>query len=947
MEAHSLSSPRWQTIGLLVLSLAAGCTDGTTTTTLCVLNATEDGGQAIECSDGTRIEVADGLPGVDGVTCTATEAVAGTVDIACDDGTVFTVEDGADGQSCTARAEADGSVTIVCGGDEESLGPATDGTSCTVSEDGGDVVVSCDDGTEATVHDGDPGGTCSVSETEGGVRIECDDGTIVDVGDGAAGGDCTTHTDEATGDLVVECADGTSVIVEGGGDATVFGVATLAGASDHTGILVELEGTALSATTDADGSYEIDGIPPGTYAAHYSFGDYLPQRRPNVLALPGRNELPPVELGLSEQVGSGDVFVVDLCVDPETSEATALLWLEDYALVEAASPPPPPRGLVLTGGTARPGYNPLPLVAQGRLVHFDPRTGATAVLGEDVPSTGVACSPDGTAVALLENAELATSFEGDLVIWDGEKTSVDGGVSACGLEWSPSSEAIAYLTDLRLPPLVLGRAIAAPQGDLSVFARGSDMPVSVDGPVGCSDFFTAPVRPPLGLAAADDLPHGVFDSSPEYEWSPAGSSLRYLRSGGLFGTLAYYRLSDGDNVELSAHASWDPGVYSPDGDFIVYWADDSGSAEAYLFDTAAVAGPVTRLSDNGAAAAPWFAWSPNSQYVAHSDNRNTSAEFDLEVWDVGTGEPAGDVLAVNMSAFAWVFSPDDSGLLFAALEPNVPAEPAGNGGTGSLAFWDAVSETVAILSDGVETSALQASYSPSGDKLLFVQYPDGLVGDARLIEAGELADTPVRTGVFDRNGPQLATSGLATVWGPDGDSAVVLEVPPAPVGGFGAAPEAWLYSFVADDEVLLSADPLSSSLPVQYNAGGSALAVFSFGTATLPGGLDAFRGVLLVELTEWDVDALASAPVSASTLYASYSETGDSLFYLEVDPNQMGDPTADVFVWPALGSEPQAVDSGARVLSGFAQRADDAAYAKLSTSFPAVMQSGPYRVALP
>jgi hypothetical protein len=52
--------------------------------------------------------------------------------------------------------------------------------------------------------------------------------------------------------------------------AAVSGTVKLQGAADHSGVLVELVGTAFSTTTKADGSFSLPGIPPGPYTLKVS-----------------------------------------------------------------------------------------------------------------------------------------------------------------------------------------------------------------------------------------------------------------------------------------------------------------------------------------------------------------------------------------------------------------------------------------------------------------------------------------------------------------------------------------------------------------------------------------------------------------------------------------------------------------------------------------------------
>jgi hypothetical protein len=156
------------------------------------------------CDGGEFIAV--DLSGQDGTSCTVTDDGAGTVTIACEDGTVATVSDGQDG--------TDGQ-------------DGQDGTSCTVTRDdaAGTTTVSCEDGTVAVVEDGQDGqngqdgqdGTsCTIADTAAGAIIACGAETVT-ITDGQDGSSCSASTD-AAGAVTIACDDGTSATIPAGGE---------------------------------------------------------------------------------------------------------------------------------------------------------------------------------------------------------------------------------------------------------------------------------------------------------------------------------------------------------------------------------------------------------------------------------------------------------------------------------------------------------------------------------------------------------------------------------------------------------------------------------------------------------------------------------------------------------------------------------------------------------
>ena len=67
----------------------------------------------------------------------------------------------------------------------------------------------------------------------------------------------------------------------------IKGNAFLQGSADHSGILVELVGTAISTTTDAAGLWQMDSVPVGIYQVRFSKTDYSTVIVNNALALEG------------------------------------------------------------------------------------------------------------------------------------------------------------------------------------------------------------------------------------------------------------------------------------------------------------------------------------------------------------------------------------------------------------------------------------------------------------------------------------------------------------------------------------------------------------------------------------------------------------------------------------------------------------------------------------
>lgn len=103
-------------------------------------------------------------------------------------------------------------IEIDCGDDA----PATLPTAiCTASDDGeGSYVLECADGSSVVISDGS---SCSAADDgEGTVTITCEDGSTASVSDGADGESCTVSADD--GGATITCTDGTTATVLNGVD---------------------------------------------------------------------------------------------------------------------------------------------------------------------------------------------------------------------------------------------------------------------------------------------------------------------------------------------------------------------------------------------------------------------------------------------------------------------------------------------------------------------------------------------------------------------------------------------------------------------------------------------------------------------------------------------------------------------------------------------------------
>lgn len=148
------------------------------------------------------------------------------------------------------------------------------------------------------------------------------------------GGAIEALTEDAV--ITVECA------------TTLGGYAYLEGrplppAGDHSGILVTLEGSGLTALTDASGAYLFADVPAGTYTVMFTHEDFLATQVVNVVVLENEaNVLCGYKLlaGDINNDGSVDILDLSLCAasfgtaDPETDvNADGTINIYDLVLI--------------------------------------------------------------------------------------------------------------------------------------------------------------------------------------------------------------------------------------------------------------------------------------------------------------------------------------------------------------------------------------------------------------------------------------------------------------------------------------------------------------------------------------------------------------------------------------------------------------------------------------
>ncbi|HET9595070.1 MAG TPA: carboxypeptidase-like regulatory domain-containing protein [Anaeromyxobacteraceae bacterium] len=383
--------------------------------------------------------------------------------------------------------------------------------------------------------------------------------------------------------------------------AEVAGSASIFADPDPSGIAVALDGSALSTSTAADGSFALADVPAGMYDATLSRGRFV-EHVPRLLALPGATGF----------IVDGDLFPVGAIEIPRAvriaSRAASYVLTRDRARVVFTAPDASTgvRSLYLANvdgaalrqlatGISEPNVLELApdeaavLVASffGAVETVSLVTGARAALAGNSP--GWAWSPDGDHLLVLDRTPSGTRLVA-AVPRDG--TTVELAVQP-GLAFAtPASpgEVPGVFDPNPAPPFTAGgsqvllyRDFTGRDGTLELVPVAGGAPkvvaqhvtrlvLSLDGgtilaEAGTPSPFTSTPGPPLQLTVASALTGAVtasLDAVASYQLSPDGSRLvagTGLVAGATFGSAPTYALSvvdlaRGTATQLAAGAHW-------------------------------------------------------------------------------------------------------------------------------------------------------------------------------------------------------------------------------------------------------------------------------------------------------------------------------------------------------------------------------------------------------
>ena len=168
---------------------------------------------------------------------------------------------------------------------------------------------------------------------------------------------------------------------------------------------------------------------------------------------------------------------------------------------------------------------------------------------------------------------------------------------------------------------------------------------------------------PLSVETLLSLSSSVGGETPR--WAPegdrillGGSNLRLIRAEG--GAISDLPVSTGGSGHFlaSAEPQW-----SPDGQWISYVSDRSGTPEIWLWSVEG--GEAFRITGNGGRLIKGYSWSPDGRRIAFSGNRH--GQYDVWTVEVPSGEARRLTDGPELEVYpAW--SPDSESVLYVELD---------------------------------------------------------------------------------------------------------------------------------------------------------------------------------------------------------------------------------------------------------------------------------------
>lgn len=162
---------------------------------------------------------------------------------------------------------------------------------------------------------------------------------------GGSEGRCTLR-DSLAGAIEMRCPGGDAPLVPlGMGEQPlggIQGVVRLFGRADHEGIEVEVVGTSMRTTTDAEGRFEFEGLRAGMYGVAARIEAYEEAEAEDIMVLPGAWTTQNLELRTGRRILGGESWEftpspVDETFLARTEGTLAVVWPEEASAITIAS----------------------------------------------------------------------------------------------------------------------------------------------------------------------------------------------------------------------------------------------------------------------------------------------------------------------------------------------------------------------------------------------------------------------------------------------------------------------------------------------------------------------------------------------------------------------------------------------------------------------------------
>jgi|GEM_PF-4487211 len=301
------------------------------------------------------------------------------------------------------------------------------------------------------------------------------------------GGGSQPVTDGGDAEPVLDGGADTSPVPSG----SLHGVATRFGATDHSGTVVTVEGTALTTTTAADGAYALAGVPAGTYDVVATAPGLVPARRSvqikagedlavdRIVLRAGRFVTGETDAYFLGFVGSSDRVAYLTDYSQTFGTGSLHVWDEDQGDVAVADDVFFQTVVSPDGKAFAYLTNLSYLAGLGDLYVYDTEKRESSLVGTAVAFSSIHFTPDGQLLTSVQNAQ---DSKGTLVVWDVDTRQ---GVTLSDAAWtesvdvSPDGSRILFYENVTITNTVTGDLMLWRRSDGQIFAVGDDAILSL------------------------------------------------------------------------------------------------------------------------------------------------------------------------------------------------------------------------------------------------------------------------------------------------------------------------------------------------------------------------------------------------------------------------------------------------------------------------------------